>query len=244
MKKLIALMLLGALAFSLTACDLDLGMFLGNNEPAFEKVETDRPMNQMVAVGGDGNIGEGDISVIYRSDGNGTVSIVTPDIDSGTKIEQEAPASESVSAQMLVGDWQTAARNGDVISTEYYSFSADGSFYSTGCEYMYSASAPELFPGFDEGWYAVPMGFPASYGTYEISGSQIILSYTHEDYFEPYEEPIVVTLAVYALSDNEAVFGSALDQNEKDTFIRYEVGQYEGEFLTYLCDRLDVSMEP
>ncbi len=245
MKKLIALIILGSLVFSLTACDLDLDMFLGSKEPEFERVETDRPMNQMVAIGGDGNIGEGDVSIIYKSDGNGTISIISPDkIKPEVEVNQEEPTEESVSAQNLIGEWQTATRNGDVISTRYYSFSEDGSFYSTDCEYMYSASAPELFPGFDDGWYTVPMGFPAGYGTYEISGNQIVLSYTHEDYAEPYEEPVVRTVTVYALSDDEAVFGNEWVQNGKDTFIRYDAGQYEGDFLTYLCERLDVNMEP
>ena len=135
----------------------------------------------------------------------------------------------------------TAQRYDGCITTSFYSFESDGTFYSTECEYVHSTANPELFPGFEDGWYSVPMGYPASYGTYEIDGNDLILFYTHEDYCEPYEEPIVYTITIYALSDEEAVLGDLWGDGQS-VYVKFSYSS--DNFLEVLCEKLDIDMTP
>ena len=253
MKKTVTVVLLLAMLLSLTACDI-FGM-LGRNEPAFDKAESDVPSNHKISYGGVGSIDDEDVTVIYKTDGNGNVSVIRPgssgiieiprvDESEVEKPETQEPAVEGVKADGLVGQWHSASRDGDYINTTYYSFNADGTFSSSTCEYMYSASAPELFPGFEEGWHAVPMGYPLSFGTYEVDGSNLILSYTGEEFIETYDEPIVYTITIFAVSDDEIVLGDAWDENVRNTFVSEQVVRGDGDFITALCNRLNVDMNP
>lgn len=253
MKKTLSVVLLLAMLLSLTACDI-FGM-LGRNEPAFEKAESDVPSDHKISYGGFDNIDDEDVTIIYKTDGNGNVSVVRPGSSGIIEIprvdesdveepEIQEPAGEPVEADGLVGQWHSASRDGDYIDTTYYSFNADGTFSSSTCEYMYSTSAPELFAGFEEGWHAVPMGYPLSFGTYEVDGSNLILSYTGEEFIETYDEPIVYTITIFAVSDDEIVLGDAWDKDVRNTFVRDEAVRNEGDFITALCDRLNVDMNP
>lgn len=253
MKKTVTAVLLLAMLLSLTACDLS--MILDRDEPAYERADSDVSSDKMIAFGGDGNIGEGDVSIIYKTDGNGNVSVVRPGSSGIMEIprvdesdveepEIQEPADEPVKADGLVGQWHSASRDGDYINTTYYSFSSDGTFSSSSCEYMYSASAPELFPGFEDGWYAVPMGYPLSFGTYEVDGSNLILSYTGEEFIETYDEPIVYTITIFAISDDEIVLGDEWDKDVRNTFVSEQAVRNDGDFITALCNRLNVDMNP
>ena len=253
MKKTVTAVLLLAMILSLTACDLS--MILDRDKPAFEKAESDVPSSHKISFGGNGSIDDEDVSIIYKTDGNGNVSVIHPgssgiieiprvDESEVEKPETQEPAVEGVKADGLVGQWHSASRDGDYINTTYYSFNADGTFSSSTCEYMYSSSAPELFPGFEDGWHAVPMGYPLSFGTYEIDGSNLILSYTGEEFIENYDEPIVYTVTIFAVSDDEIVLSDEWDENVRNTFVSEQVVRGDGDFITALCNRLNVDMNP
>lgn len=253
MKKTVTAVLLLAMILSLTACDLS--MILDRDKPAFEKAESDVPSSHKISFGGNGSIDDEDVSIIYKTDGNGNVSVIHPgssgiieiprvDESEVEKPETQEPAVEGVKADGLVGQWHSASRDGDYINTAYYSFNADGTFSSSTCEYMYSASAPELFPGFEDGWHAVPMGYPLSFGTYEVDGSNLILSYTGEEFIENYDEPIVYTVTIFAVSDDEIVLSDEWDENVRNTFVSEQVVRGDGDFITALCNRLNVDMNP
>lgn len=253
MKKTVTAVLLLAMILSLTACDLS--MILDRDKPAFEKAESDVPSSHKISFGGNGSIDDEDVSIIYKTDGNGNVSVIHPGSSGFIEIprvdesdveepEIQEPAGEPVEADGLVGQWHSASRDGDYINTTYYSFNADGTFSSSTCEYMYSASAPELFAGFEEGWHAVPMGYPLSFGTYEVDGSNLILSYTGEEFIETYDEPIVYTITIFAVSDDEIVLSDEWDENVRNTFVSEQVVRGDGDFITALCNRLNVDMNP
>ena len=252
-KKTVTAVLLLAMILSLTACDLS--MILDRDKPAFEKVESDVMSDHKISYSGNGGIVDGDVTIIYKTDGNGNVSVVQPGSSGIMEIprvdeseveepEIQEPADEPVKADGLVGQWHSASRDGDYINTTYYSFNADGTFSSSSCEYMYSASAPELFPGFEDGWHAVPMGYPLSFGTYEVDGSNLILSYTGEEFFEAYDEPIVYTITIFAISDDEIVLGDEWDKDVRNTFVSEQAVRNDGDFITALCNRLGVDMNP
>ena len=244
MKKLIALMLLGTLAFSLTACDMDLDALFGRQNPDFERVE-ELPSDMKIAYGGDGQPGDGDMAMIYQSDGNGMVSVVRPgETDTDDEPGQADTPAENVTVEALTGEWHSASRSGDVIATRYYWFNDDGTFSSSSGEYMHSTSAPELFPDFDEGWYAVPMGYPLSFGTYELDGSELILSYTGEEYSEGYEEPIVYRIPVYSLSGEEMVLGDGWDESAQNRYINASLLRENGDSFEALCEKLEIDMQP
>lgn len=159
---------------------------------------------------------------------------VTPD--------PEAGATQGVRQEDLVGSWVTAVRSGSYINTEYYEFKADGTFVLGGVEYMHTSHAPELFAGYEEGWHAAPMGFPYSYGTYEINGDEIILSYLGSDVEEPYEEPIVHAIKIFSFSGDRAVFGGEQDYNADEQYVFLKNFSYDN--VAELCDALGTDTTP
>ena len=238
MKKVFAFLLICALTLSLAACDMDLDSILGRDTPNFEKVDGNVSSDKMISFAGTGDVGDGDVTIIYKSDGNGNMSVVIG--DKKDEDSEDELVENITDSNAIVGQWMTAQRYDSCISTSFYCFESDGTFYSTDCEYVHSTANPELFPDFEDGWYSVPMGYPASYGTYEVDGNNLILSYTHEDNCEPYEEPIVYTVTIYSLSNEGIVLGDVWGEGQHK-YLKYNS---DTDFLEVLCDYLDIDMTP
>ena len=79
MKKVFAFLLICALTLSLAACDLNLDSILGRDNPNFEKADSNTSSDKMISFAGTGDVGDGDVTIIYKSDGNGNMSVVIGD---------------------------------------------------------------------------------------------------------------------------------------------------------------------
>lgn len=84
----------------------------------------------------------------------------------------------------LTGSWSTARREHNSIWTSTYTFYEDGTFLFSPCGFDHAAYAP--FPG-ESGWYVMPMGHPASYGTYTFDGTTLVLIFLGSDVIDPDE---------------------------------------------------------
>lgn len=94
----------------------------------------------------------------------------------------------------LAGSWTTAWREEDSIWTETYTFFENGFFELQPCGY--DNVAYTQFPD-ESGWYVMPMGHPATYGTYFFDGNTLALTYLGCYVIPPEEwEAAVCTLPV------------------------------------------------
>lgn len=118
------------------------------------------------------------------------------------------PPAKNDSASALVGEWVTASRSGDCIDTIYYWFTADGVVTTQDGEYVHSSHYPDLFPDFEPGWYGMPMGYPLTIGTYEIEGSNLILTFTHDDVGCTIDPPDVSEHSFSVSGDSMTLSGS------------------------------------
>ena len=144
-------------------------------------------------------------------------------------------------SEMIVGSWVTAYRSGDTIYSTYYEFSADGTYFAGGCEYMHVSTNPELFGYEAEGWETVPMGFPYEHGTYTVGDGYIEIVCLGDD-FETYDQPIVSRLEVSEYDGSTAVFVIAHTDfvSEPKRFVK----DFDYEKIEELCEVLGVDTAP
>lgn len=175
-------------------------------------------------------IGEKNISFTHVS---GTV---TPDPEENGGIVDRADLAE-----IIVGSWVTAYRGESTIYTTYYEFSADGTYYAGGCEYMHASQAPELFGEDAEGWQVVPMGYPYEHGTYSVGDGYIEIVCLGDD-FDTYAEPFVARLEISDYNGSTAVFVTTHTDfvSEPRRFAK----NFDYERVEELCEVLGVDTAP
>lgn len=100
-------------------------------------------------------------------------------------------------AQGIAGSWSTAWREGNSIWMNTYTFRIDGTFIVSPLGFDHSVYTQ--FPG-ETGWYVMPMGHPASYGTFVFDGETLVLTYLGSDEV-PQEEWAVYTEVLTAGGD-------------------------------------------
>lgn len=99
--------------------------------------------------------------------------------------------------QRIAGSWSTAWREGNSIWMNTYTFRLDGTFIVSPLGFDHSVYTQ--FPG-ESGWYVMPMGYPASYGTFAFDGETLALTYLGSDEV-PQEEWAVYTEVLTAGGD-------------------------------------------
>lgn len=159
--------------------------------------------------------------------------------------EESIPESSSEEelfdlGQYIVGRWNNALREGDVIYYSYFSFKADGTFESSGYELIPVSTNRELFPDSTEEWETAPMGAPYSYGTYTVKDGGLELNYPEID-MESYTPAYTAFLSVSVISDNRA---SMQHTSEFGTGIEAQYIKSDSHDVMSLCEALGVDTTP
>ncbi|MBR6763707.1 MAG: hypothetical protein IKM13_08170 [Clostridia bacterium] len=214
MKKLICLLLIVTLPFCLSSCILaEVAELLRD---AFTEEETEEttyaPEDSMLYPSGayttvfpfDGEVVYSDEWKEYYEGLEEIPSLVitpeeVPDVEyvplpeeepKEEEPKEEKPQKENNSTS-LSGYWASVSRSGDLLIAYYYWFSSDGTASSNSVEYEYQTTPPEYMADSGPGWYAAPMGYPLSIGTYEIKGDTLTITFTEEDIGITYDPPVV-----------------------------------------------------
>lgn len=142
--------------------------------------------------------------------------------------------------QYIVGRWNNALREGDVIYYSYYSFKADGTFESSGYELIPVSTNRELFPDSTEEWETAPMGAPYSYGTYTVKDGGLELNYPEID-MESYTPAYTAFLTVDVVSDDRAAMQHT---SEFGTGTEAQYIKSDSISVKKLCEALGVDTTP
>ena len=218
MKRVICVFSLFILLLSFSACNIVFRLPEGfGGQKTDEDVAVDMPENSFI-------INDGD------SPSDSVIHVITPEDEEEEALaeeEDEAPAENPVSgdlpqADLLVGEWVSASRSGDTITTDWYYFDADGTLSTSGGEYGHTSQYPDLFAGYEEGWQPMPMGAPLIFGTYELQGNIMILTYAGEEFCGDYDTPIVHKVEVLSLTADKMVIANIDDfgSSEPRIYIR------------------------
>ena len=190
MRKLILVPLAMSICMSMSGCPKLSIDFERNNaretEAAFDqRIEFNYEVQDGTMVNG------------FISDGNGVVINTQP--TGQTPTESGTPATSSE----LVGTWNTVHRSGNYLYRYYIEFYADGTFTQGNTDYTHTSYEPQLFPDQFEGWHAIPMGFPFSYGTYTVEGNTITMVTLGDD-VDSITAPETNTLTIESMNGQTA----------------------------------------
>lgn len=186
-----------------------------------------------------GDIGSKNVPLYYQ--------LPDDDSSSGDKNDDnDNDVSVDVANSELVGMWTSASRSDDYITTSWYDFHADGTFETGGVEYMHTSTAPELFPGYEDGWHTVPMGFPYTYGTYKVEDDKIILTIKGDSIdFGEGVEPYESILYIRAFGGDRAKFGFFINTIDgEEEIVNEYLKDFEYDKIEELCDELGVDTTP
>ena len=215
MKRLICVLVVFLLLLSLSACHITVQLpeWFGGKQ-AEENTVVDMPESDFII--------QGD-----SSDKDTVIHVITPDIEVEvpSDIEEDVPADTPatvgiIQPEFLGGEWISASRSGDTIYTDWYYFDKDGTISTSGGEYVHTSQYPDLFAGYEEGWQPMPMGSTLTFGTYELDGNILTISYTGEEYFGNFDSPIVHVFEILSLTEDKLVIVNVDGSLDPQIYIR------------------------
>ncbi len=235
MKRLICILLLCFVLLAFSACNITFqfpGDFWGGGDNVDENAVADMPENSFVI-----NRGE--------SDGDTVIHVITPEKEEETLPEEgedESPAyspapDASFQPDQLIGEWVSATRHDDTIMSDWYYFNTDGTLSNCAGEYAHTSQYPELFAGYEKGWQPMPMGAPLIFGTYELQGNILIITYTGEEFYGDYDTPTIRKVEILSLAADRMVIANidGYGSSEPQIYIRNNYLPIEE-----LCDAVGV----